>query len=124
VPITKPPTEPQAEDPYAGRRGITFEQAERAEPLAAQLKPKELSPHFRAMAWAFVLQGIESDNHYDGYSDYVDGEWDQIMKDRRVHRLHRPVDEFSPLAKTVLPTQRKSSCRGLTLRCLVSSNSS
>jgi hypothetical protein len=43
------------------RKSLTFEQAERVEPLPTQPKLKELSPAFRAAAWDLILGSIE---HY------------------------------------------------------------
>ncbi len=92
-----------ADDGIEGRKQLTFEQAEGAEPLPAQLKLRELSQEFRAVAWAMVLELLNTDRHRGEYAgDYIDGPWKRILRDRHVFRLHRPADEFSDSAKNLV----------------------
>jgi hypothetical protein len=84
-----------SDDPHAERKKLTFEQAEGADPLPTQLKLKELSPALRAAAWRLVLESIEQSATRGMYGRYVDKPWSQILKDRHVYRLHKPVDEFT-----------------------------
>jgi len=104
--------EPKPEDPYVERRGLTFEQAEGAEPLPAQLQLKEHSPLFRAAIWKLVLDGINSDSHSGTFDHYLDGQWRQIMFDRHVYRLHRPADEFSGKTNKVVAEAKKLIMQG------------
>jgi hypothetical protein len=84
-----------ATDPLQERKRLTFEQAEGAEPLPTQLKLKELSPALRAAAWKLVLKSIEQSTHSGAFGAYIADPWKQILEDRHVYRLHRPVDEFT-----------------------------
>jgi hypothetical protein len=90
-----------AGDEFAERRRLTFEQAEGAEPLPTQLKLKELSQEFRAIAWARVHGSIRADTHAAAFGNRVDGPWRQILQDRHVFRLHLPLDEFDNTAKLI-----------------------
>jgi len=56
---------PDATDPYADRKKLTFEQAEGAEPLPSQLKPKELTKHLRALLWEAIYNNLERSRHSD-----------------------------------------------------------
>jgi hypothetical protein len=90
-----------SDDEFEERRRLTFEQAEGAEPLPIQLKLKELSQEFRAIAWAFVHQSIGEDTHSGTFENYIDGPWKQILRDRHVFRLHQPLDEFNYSANAI-----------------------
>jgi AbiJ N-terminal domain 4 len=84
------------DDPYAERRKLTFEQAEGAEPLPAQLKLKELSPLLRSALWNVILPNVESGSYHVDYNGFfVHGSWAAILRDWHVYRLHKPVDEFN-----------------------------
>jgi hypothetical protein len=85
----------QPADPFAERRSLTFEQAEGVEPLPSQLGLKEVSPALRAAAWKLVLRSIQHHSHQQMYGRHVVNPWKQILEDRHVYRLHRPIDEFS-----------------------------
>jgi hypothetical protein len=80
------------------RKRLTFEQAEGAEPLPAQLQLRTLSPQLRSALWALVFEII---NRGAGRNPYVSEPWGRILKADHVFRLHRPVDEFSPYHKDV-----------------------
>jgi hypothetical protein len=91
-----------ATDGFEERKRLTFEQAEGAEPLPAQLKLKELSPEFRAIAWAIVLESIDESREHDSFGTSVAGRWQSILRERHIFRLHLPADEFDRSYKTVV----------------------
>jgi hypothetical protein len=93
----------QQQDPFEVRKRLTFEQAEGAEPLPAQLKPKEVSPAMRATIWALVLKSVEGSTHRGGGygAAYVGDPWRLILTDQHVHRQHRMLDEFTNSYRTL-----------------------
>lgn len=85
-----------ADDPYADRKKITFEQAEGAASLPVQLKPKELSKELRALLWhvvyeSFKIARLESDYR----ADFFNEPWKSIFRAIHIFREHRMADEFS-----------------------------
>lgn len=94
------------DDDYSERRGLTFAQAEGAEPLPGQLRRTEISPQLSALMWAILNRDIRSSIHRDsiGFRDgVVVGRWAIILQDFHVFEQHLPVDEFDNDAKEVLP---------------------
>jgi AbiJ N-terminal domain 4 len=91
-----------ATDGFEERKRLTFEQAEGVEPLPAQLKLKELSPEFRAIAWALFLESIDKGRQNDSFGTSVAGAWKSILRERHIFRLHLPADEFDASYKVVL----------------------
>src|ERR1700733_11463530 len=79
-------------DPYADRRRLTFEQAEGAEPLPSQLKPKELSPRLRAFLWEVIYSTLKQAHYED--SDELYEPWETIFYTLHIERSHKPADEF------------------------------
>src|SRR5215469_17820581 len=77
---------------YEDRKRLTFEQAEGAEPLPSQLKPREISPELRARLWQIFHQRLVDDS----------GAFIQVLKDWHVVRSFRPADEFIPKYQSCL----------------------
>jgi len=79
------------------RRQISFEQAEGAASLPQQLKTKEISKEFRAMAWALLYNTVrlkdEGDILHRGYHVY--GDWNRILSDLHVLKMHLAADEYT-----------------------------
>src|SRR5262245_54795064 len=71
---------------HEDRKRLTFEQAEGAEPLPSQLKPKEVSPELRARLWQIFHQRLVDDR----------GPFIQVLKDWHVARRFGATDEFIP----------------------------
>ena len=82
-------------NPYADRKALTFEQAEGAEPLPSQLKPKELSKRLRAVLWAGIYHNLQASFYrtVDGDAEFLD-QWENIFRWIHVDREHRMIDEF------------------------------
>jgi hypothetical protein len=89
-------------DGLEDRKRLTFEQAEAVEAPPTQLKLKELSPEFRAIAWAIVLDSIDESRQHDSYGTSVTGGWKSILRERHIFRLHLPADEFDASYKVVV----------------------
>jgi hypothetical protein len=85
------------DDPYAERRKLTFEQAERAAPLPSQLKLKELSKQLRATLWSVIYKHLKDATKYStmGGEPCFDERWSGILRFMHVHRDHKMVDEFT-----------------------------
>jgi hypothetical protein len=81
-------------DPLEARKRITFEQAEGAEALPAQLKPKEISPRLRALLWEAIYLSLER-SHISVHrgSEFLEP-WANIFYVLHVDREHGMVDEF------------------------------
>jgi hypothetical protein len=78
------------------RTEVTFEQAEGAEPLPAQLKPRELTPALRATLWNALYQQLgASTRHIEMGPTVLVDPWLAILRDKHVFRDHQPADEFS-----------------------------
>jgi hypothetical protein len=82
-------------DDFKDRKGLTFEQAEGAEPLPTQLKLKEMSELLRSALWAAIYEDMRESQYQGGLST----EWERVTYDWHVYRKNRPVDEFKPLFK-------------------------
>jgi hypothetical protein len=81
------------DDEVARRRGLTFAQAEGAEPLPSQLKRTEVSNQLRAVLWSYVHSELVRTAVREMYS-YVGGSWKAALQDAHVYFFHKPVDEF------------------------------
>jgi hypothetical protein len=83
---------------YEGRKRLTFEQAEGAEPLPSQLKLKELSPELRARLWAIFYQELsDAREPLESETDArLDGSVVDLLYNWHVTRCFRAADEFSP----------------------------
>jgi hypothetical protein len=83
---------------YEDRKRLTFEQAERVEPLPSQLKLKELSTELRARLWRIFHQWLStmtvSDSIIPGHR-YLNGPFVQLLYDWHVTRRFKAADEFS-----------------------------
>jgi hypothetical protein len=89
----------QMADEYQERKRLTFEQAEGAEPLPAQLKIGEISGQLRAALWAVFYESFQgsvmrSQGGYTSTRPYFVPPWSQILYDKHVHRDHEMADEF------------------------------
>jgi hypothetical protein len=82
----KPPS-----DPLAWRKALTFEQAEGAAPLPAQLKPKEISRPLRVKLW----QVLYADMRRSVDRNRFFGDWENVLFDMHVDRYSRMPDEFN-----------------------------
>jgi hypothetical protein len=98
------------------RKHLTFEQAEGAEPLPAQLKLRELSPQLRARLWQVFIGGIDQNIHWGNSAfnenNTVFGEWVQIFYDKHVFRDHKMADDFSSIYENVVPPIKKMFSNG------------
>jgi hypothetical protein len=89
------------DDPYADRRELTFEQAEGAAPLPAQLQLKEISRELRARLWFVVYEYLKRATIDDdmGYSrSHLDNDWSAILYNYHVVHDHGMADEFTNIA--------------------------
>jgi hypothetical protein len=95
------------------RKKLTFEQAEGAEPLPAQLQLRKVSPQLRALLWG-CLHSFLSDatSHPDYAPDALDKPWSIILKDEHVHRQHLMADDFANDAKMLTKNIRPIFERG------------
>ncbi len=85
------------DDPHAERRRLTFEQAERVEPLPTQLHPKELSKELRALLWQLVYKSLNEDTNFDHNVKVLGsfiGHWKWILYDYHVTHEYLMADEF------------------------------
>ena len=86
-----------SDDSYAERRELTFEQAEGAAPLPAQLQLREISKELRALLWLIVFESLKVATIQDtsGYSQggYFRDNWAQILYDYHVLHEHRMANE-------------------------------
>jgi hypothetical protein len=83
--------------PYDDRKRLTFEQAEGAAPLPAQLKLKELSDELRALLWRVVHDSLVTarQSTFEGGGPYLTRPWSEILRDMHTYRDHQPTDEFN-----------------------------
>lgn len=88
VQVSKPENPPP---PLEDRKHLTFEQAEGAEPLPSQLKPKELSAQLRALLWETIYKSIEECRFRTG--ELLEP-WERISYLIHVDRHHGMADEF------------------------------
>jgi hypothetical protein len=85
-------------DPLAWRKALTFEQAEGAAPLPAQLKPREISRQLRVKLWQVLfadMQGSVDRNRFFG-------DWENVLFDMHVDHYSRMPDEFNNNAQFVI----------------------
>ena len=93
-----------ADDPYAERKKLTFEEAEGLVPLPSQLALCEISQQFRAVLWNSLNRTFKSHRGQSAYgSAYIREPWSRILNDVRVYRYHRtdpfPVGFDKPIAE-------------------------
>jgi hypothetical protein len=94
-------------DDLKDRKKLTFEQAEGAEPLPAQLQLREVSQKLRAVLWDHIHKRLEASKEYAEYSGaYLDEPWSTILKDEHVYRRHRMADDFVNDAKKLIQQTR------------------
>ena len=86
--MSKPENPPP---PLEDRKHLTFEQAEGAESLPSQLKPKELSAQLRALLWETIYKSIEECRFRTG--ELLEP-WERISYLIHVDRHHGMADEF------------------------------
>jgi hypothetical protein len=84
------------DDPYAERKKLTFEEAERAVPLPTQLKLKEISQELRAWLWNVIYTHLDEATEYPstGGRPFLRSPWVGILKYEHVARDHAMTDEF------------------------------
>ena len=85
-----------SETPRA-RTKLTFSQAEGLAPLPSQLRLGELSPEFRSLLWAHLVDQFErtaTRGQGFGSIDRLGAPWRKVLRDAHVILYHRPVDEF------------------------------
>jgi len=78
---------------FEDRKRLTFEQAEGAEPLPSQLRPRELSPELRALLWDLFFEVIELGDHR-----FLPDHWKRLLYKFHVEREHKPANEFNDSA--------------------------
>ena len=83
-----------SDDPYAERKKLTFEQAERGEPLPSQLKLKEISQELRARLWNVIYAHLDEDTEHRSDSPYFGSTWEGIFRYMHTYRDHAMADEF------------------------------
>lgn len=78
------------------RKQLTFEQAEGAEPLPAQMNLKELSTELRARLWKVVFESFKSRSQYPsmGGRRHFTEPWSEILYAMHVYRDHGMADDF------------------------------
>jgi len=81
------------DDEIARRKGLTFAQAEGAEPLPAQLKRTEISRQLRAALWVYIYGELQDTAERDTWT-YVGDPWRTVLKNVHVYLFHQPADEF------------------------------
>jgi hypothetical protein len=81
-------------DPYAARRGLSFAQAEGAEPLPTQLRSKEVSKQLRALSWKVVYEDIVAIRETFGVA--VREPWNTILRDWWINKEYQQAHTFSP----------------------------
>ncbi|MEQ1889752.1 MAG: hypothetical protein ABL951_11325 [Alphaproteobacteria bacterium] len=91
------------DDPYADRKGLTFEQAEGVAPLPSQLQLKEVSTELRALLWRITYDKLMNGlvRHSIGFP-FFDETWHQILYDKHVLYDHKMADEFENRAKNLI----------------------
>jgi hypothetical protein len=81
---------------YEERKRLTFEQAEGAEPLPAQLKLKEVSQELRALLWAVFLNVLRETSVGDTFDQLdVQEPFLSLLRDWHVKRCFKAADEFT-----------------------------
>jgi hypothetical protein len=80
---------------FQDRKKLSFEQAEGAEPLPAQLQLRALSPELRAVLWNTIHEYLQKSVHHPNYGRaHIVEPWLIILKEEHVYRHHRMVDDF------------------------------
>lgn len=85
------------ENEFSYRKELTFEQAEGAAPLPSQLALKEVSDGLKAKMWQLFHDSIVSVR-----GDWLEGKWNEILRDHHVDRLNLPIDRFNEYKKLAL----------------------
>jgi hypothetical protein len=81
------------DDEITRRAGLTFAQAEGAEPLPAQLKRTEVSQQLRAVLWNYIFKELEDTAYRDTWT-FVGDPWRTVLRNVHVYLFHQPADEF------------------------------
>ncbi|UXS31910.1 hypothetical protein FY152_07360 [Agrobacterium tumefaciens] len=89
------------ENEFSYRKELTFEQAEGAAPLPSQLALKEVSDGLKAKMWQLFHDSIVSVR-----GDWLEGKWNEILRDHHVDRLNLPIDRFNEYKKLALEELR------------------
>jgi hypothetical protein len=92
-----------SDDPYADRDRLTFEQAERAEPLPTQLRTKELSQQLRSRLWRVVYQYLRDNTEASsmGEEPWFAKRWKSILYNYYTLHRHMMADEFTNNARAI-----------------------
>jgi hypothetical protein len=85
-------------DPLAWRKALTFEQAEGAAPLPAQLKPKEISRQLRVKLWHVLYAHMHGSVDRNSFC----GDWENVLFDMHVDYHSRMPDEFNNNARFII----------------------
>lgn len=98
-----------ADDPYEQRKRTTFEQAEGAEPLPAQLQLKEVSQELRSVLWRVVYDSFEKHTQYPsmGGHAYFSDPWKGILRYLHIYVDRRMADEFENHVKLHVETTKR-----------------
>jgi hypothetical protein len=82
------------QDQFADRKRLTFEEAEGAAALPAQLKLKAVTPLMRALLWEKIYAHLkEATDEHDDYPT-LDPAWEKIFYNVHILRDHGMADEF------------------------------
>jgi hypothetical protein len=100
-------------DPLELRKRLTFEQAEGAEPLPAQLKPKEISKSLRARLWEVIHRSIDGSRYrtVEGDTELIEP-WESISYHLHDQREHEMVDEFENDFDTFVQKSKRTIAHG------------
>lgn len=94
-------------DDLKHRKKLSFEQAEGAEPLPAQLQLREVSPKLRAVLWNYIHNRLDGSKEHSDYGRaYLDKPWSTILKDEHVYYRHRMAADFVNDAKALIQQTR------------------
>lgn len=86
-----------SDDPYASRRGLTFNQAEGIDALPAQLELRTISPELSATLWLVVHSSLSHciiADRYAGGSYRMIDPWRSILFAWWITQQHQNVDEL------------------------------
>ena len=113
------------DDPYAERKKITFEQAERAAPLPSQLKLKEISQELRAQLWRVIYAHLYVATQYHSMGgSFLRPPWEGIFEYMHVDRDHAMADEFANDARKLTERSNRYLRKATTSQYSDSSNMS
>ncbi len=89
---------------YAGRKHLTFSQAEGLEPIPTQLRLKEISPEMRALLWVVFYQGIQSSTFINtkSYRKHVTAPWSTIITSYEIEVEYEMIDNLNLLAERIV----------------------